>query len=182
MPITSSQNGFSLVETMIALGVLTVGVLGTAAVLATGMQHLSSSPADVVSTQKAAQAIEAVYSARDSHKLTWAQIRNVKGGTGSDGGIFLDDPQPLHTAGPDGLVNTPDDDGAIEAMTMPGKDQMLGTSDDQTIPLSQYTREISIRDVANENGQLRCVTVTIIYKSGPTKKTYTLVTFISAYS
>jgi prepilin-type N-terminal cleavage/methylation domain-containing protein len=36
----SSQHGFSLVETLIALGVLTVGVLGTAAaVLATGVQH-----------------------------------------------------------------------------------------------------------------------------------------------
>ena len=41
------RTGFSLVETMIALGVLTVGVLGAAAVLATGMQNLSSSPADV---------------------------------------------------------------------------------------------------------------------------------------
>ena len=81
---------------MIALGVLTVGVLGAAAVLATGMQHLSSSPADVVVTQKAAQAIEAVFSARDSHKVTWAQIRNVKGASGSDGGIFLDGPQSLH--------------------------------------------------------------------------------------
>ncbi len=79
MPSSSSQNGFSLVETVIALGVLTVGVLGAAAVLATGMQHLSSSPADVIVTQKAAQAIEAVFSARDSHKLTWAQIRNVQG-------------------------------------------------------------------------------------------------------
>ena len=67
---------------MFALGVLTVGVLASAAVLATGMQNLSSSPGDVVVTQKAAQAIEAVFSARDSHKLTWAQIRNVKGAIG----------------------------------------------------------------------------------------------------
>jgi type II secretory pathway pseudopilin PulG len=182
MPPTSSQTGFSLVEAVIALGVLTVGVLGTAAVLATGMQHLSSSPADVVVTQKAAQAIEAVFSARDSHKVTWAQIRNVKGPLGSDGGIFLDGPQPLYTAGPDGLVNTSDDDSAIETVKLPGKDQVLGTADDQTLTLSQYTREIAIRDVANENGQLRSVTVIMTYRSGPTTKTYTLVTFISAYS
>ena len=61
-------------------------------------------------TQKAAQAIEAVFGARDSHKVTWAQIRNVNGASGSDGGIFLDGPQPLPQAGPDGLVNTGDDD------------------------------------------------------------------------
>jgi prepilin-type N-terminal cleavage/methylation domain-containing protein len=181
-PTPRSAAGFSLIETLIALAVLTVGVLGSAAVIANGMQHLSSSPADVVVTQKAAQAIEAVFSARDSHRLTWAQIRNVRGASGSDGGIFLDDPQPLHTSGPDGLVNTLDDDSAIETVALPGRDQMLGTADDQATVLSQYTRQIVIRDVANENGQLRSITVTITYQSGPTKRTYTLATMISAYS
>jgi hypothetical protein len=78
-------------------------------------------------------------------------------------------------------VNTADD-GAIETITLPGKDQILGTSDDQTIPLGQYTREIAIRDMANEAGQLRSVVVTITYQNGPTKRTYTLATFISSYS
>jgi type II secretory pathway pseudopilin PulG len=177
-----ASHGFSLIETLMAMGVLTAGVLGSAAVIASGMQHLSSSPADVIVTQKASQAIEAVFSARDSHKLTWAQIRNVRGASGSDGGIFLDDPQPLRTGGPDGLVNTQDDDSAVETITMPGRDQMIGTADDETIVLSQYTRQIVIRDVPNENGQLRSVTVTIAYRSGPTKRTYTLATLISAYS
>jgi hypothetical protein len=181
-PAVRSSGGFSLIETLMALGVLTVGVLGSAAVIASGMQHLSSSPADLIVTQKAAQAVEAVFSARDSHKLTWAQIRNVRGASGSDGGIFLDEPQPLHTSGPDGLVNTQDDDPAIETTTLPGPDQMLGTADDQTVPLSQYTRQIVIRDVPGENGQLRSITVTITYRSGPTTRTYTLATLISAYS
>ena len=145
----SSQKGFSLVETVIALGVLTTGVLGAAAVLATGMQNLSSSPADVVVTQKAAQAIEAVFSARDSHKLTWAQIRNVHGASGTDGGIFLDGAQPLKLAGLDGLVNTGRrHDRRDHHVTLPGKDQLLGTADDQTTTLSSFTREIMIRDVA----------------------------------
>ena len=105
---------------MIALGVLTTGVLGAAGVLAAGMQNLSSSPADVIVTQKAAQAIEAVFSARDSHKLTWAQIRNVNG-RGSDGGIFLDGPQPLKLAGADGLVNTADDTATVETVDAAGQ-------------------------------------------------------------
>jgi type II secretory pathway pseudopilin PulG len=186
MPGTTGQQGFSLVETMVALGVLTVGVLGSAAVLATGMQHLSSSPADVIVAQKAAQTIEAVFSARDSGKVTWPHVRNVRGASGNDGGIFLDGPQSIHKAGPDGLVNTGDDEIALETTSSPGRDQRFQTADDETAPLSQYTREISIRDVANQNGQLngqvRKVTVTMTYKSGPTTKTYTLVTFISAYS
>ncbi len=178
---TSSDKGFSLAETVIALGILTTGILGAAAVLATGMQNLSSSPADVIVTQKAAQAVEAVFAARDSGKLTWAEIRNVAGGTGHDNGIFIDGAQPLKTAGSDGLVNTTDD-GAVESITLPGKDQILGNSDDQIVPMSQYTREIKIRDVANEAGQLRSIVVTITYQNGPTKRTYTLSTFISSYS
>jgi len=178
----TSERGMSLIEVMIAVGILTVGVTGTAMVLTAGMQNLASSPQDVIVTQKAAQAIEAVFSARDSHKLTWAQIRNVQGGTGADGGIFLDGPQPLHTPGPDGLVDTADDDAAIETMHMPGKDQILGTADDQNVVLNGFTRQIDIRDVAGENGNLRSITVTMTYQSGPTKRTYVLTTFISSYS
>src|SRR5580704_5053086 len=100
------DRGFSLIETAMALGVLTVGMLGAAAALTLGMQAVSSSPGDLIATQKAAEAIESVYSARDSHVLTWAQIQNVKGASGSDGGVFLDGPQPIKLAGPDGLVNT----------------------------------------------------------------------------
>jgi hypothetical protein len=177
----TSDKGFSLAETVIALGILTTGILGAAAVLATGMQNLSSSPADVIVTQKAAQAVEAVFAARDSGKLTWSQIRNVAGTSGHDDGIFLDGALPLKVAGGDGLVNT-NDDGAVETMTLPGKDQVLGTSDDQIVPMGQYTREIKIRDLPNEAGQLRSIVVTITYQNGPTKRSYTLSTFISSYS
>jgi type II secretory pathway pseudopilin PulG len=178
----SSQQGFSLVETVVSLGVLTVGLLGAAAVMTTGMQRLSTSPADVIVTQKAAQAIEAVFSARDSHRLVWAQIRNVHGASGSDGGVFVDGPTSLLLPGPDGLVNTVDDDTTIEFETLPGKDQLLFTADDQVVTLNAFTREIMIRDVVNENGELRQITVTIVYQSGSTKRTYVLQSFISAYS
>jgi type II secretory pathway pseudopilin PulG len=179
----SSGKGFSLVETMVALGVLTTGILGAAAVLASGMQNLSSSPADVVTTQKAAEAMEAVFSARQSGKLTWAQIKNVVGASGSDGGIFLDGAQPLNLPGVDGLVNTADDAAAgVETVRLPGKDQKLNTADDQITPLSSFTREIKIRDVINENGQLRQIDVTVKYRNGTTIRTYTLTTYMSAYS
>ena len=172
----SSSKGFSLTETMMALGILTTGVLGTAAVLATGMQNLSSSPADVVVTQKAAEAVEAVFSARDSHKLTWTQINN----TGA-GGVFYSAALPLNLPGADGLVNT-SDDTTVETVTLPGRDQTLGTADDRTTPLSAFTRQIVIADVPNENGQLRSITVTITYRNGATLRTYVLMTYISAYS
>jgi type II secretory pathway pseudopilin PulG len=177
----SSESGFSVVETIVSIGVLTTGIIGAAAVLVAGMTNLNSSPADVVVTQKASQAVEAVFAARDSHKLTWSQIRNVRGTSGNDGGVFLDGPQPLKKAGADGLVNTADDT-TVETVVLPGKDQMIGTSDDQTLTLNQFQREIAIADVAGENGQLRSITVTITYQNGPTKRTYVLTTFISSYA
>jgi Tfp pilus assembly protein PilV len=190
----TNAKGFSLAETVIALGVLTTGVLGAAAVLASGMQNLSSSPADVVTTQKAAEAIEAVFSARQSGKLAWTQIKNVNGATGSDGGIFLDNAQPLNLSGADGLVNTADDTTAVstsvcsvtcwglETVRLPGKDHLLNTADDQLVRLSGFTREIKIRDVPGELGQLRSIVVTIKYTNGPNVRTYTLTTYISSYS
>lgn len=176
-----TPRGFSLIETVMSLGVLTVGLLGAAAVLAQGMQKLSASPGDVVTTQKAAEAVETVFAARDSHTLTWAQIRNVHGVSGSDNGIFLDGPQALKAPGADGVVNTTDD-GAVESVTYPGPDQMLGTADDTTQALDKYTREITIRDVPNENGALRSITVTVTYRAGPVLKTYTLTTYISNFA
>lgn len=174
----SSSKGFSLAETVIALGVLTTGILGAAAVLASGMQNLSSSPMDVVTTQKASEAMEAVFSARQSGKLTWTQINNV-----SNGGVFLDGQQPLNKAGLDGLVNTADDAAAgIETVTLPGADHNLNTADDQITSLTAFTRQIQIQDVANENAQLRSIVVTIRYRNGPTTRTYTLTTYISSYS
>ena len=131
------ERGFSLIETVIAMGILGVGVLGAAGVLSEGLQMVSSSPGDLVATQKAAEAIESVFSARDSHVLTWAQLQNVKGLTGADGGIFLDGPQPVRLAGPDGVINTADDGAQpIESVQYPGPDKVLGTLDDKTVSLT----------------------------------------------
>ena len=87
----------------------------------------------------------------------------------------------MTTAGTDGLVNTQDDSSTVECVTLPGIDTLLGTGDDGHIILSGYTREIKIRDVTGENGQLR-IEVTIVYQNGNSHRTYTLRSFISVYS
>ena len=85
---TRNQGGFSLVETIFAIGVLSVAALGMAGIFVQGMQKTASSPAELIATQKAAEAIESVFSARDSHSITWAQLRNQ-----ANGGIFNNGPQ-----------------------------------------------------------------------------------------
>ena len=172
------EGGFSLIETVIALGILAVGLLGAAGLLAAGMQKVVSSPGDLTATQKATEAVESVFSVRDSRTVTWAQIHNVQGASGNDGGIFLDGPQSLRGPGPDGIVDTADD-GAVETVTYPGPDQQLGTADDLTVTLSGFTREIRIRDL---QPNLRSITVIVSYQVGPTRRTYTLTAYISSFA
>jgi len=173
-----NERGFSLIETMIAVGILAVGLLGAAGLLAAGMQKIASSPRDLIATEKATEAIESVFSARDTHTLTWAQIRNVKGASGSDGGIFLDGARDLRAAGADGLLDTADD-GAIETAVYPGRDGLFGTADDVTLNLSGFAREIRIRDV---EANLRSITVLVSYQDGASRRTYTLTAYISSFA
>ena len=168
-----SDRGFSLIETVIALGMMATVLLGLAGLLTAGAKRIGSAPGDLTATQKAAEAIENVFSARDTQTLRWAQIRNV-----ADGGIFLDGAQPLRQPGPDGLIGTADDTGS-ETVVLPGPDQQLGTSDDVTVSLVGFIRQIQITDV---EPNLRLITVTITYQQGSATRTYTLTTYISNFA
>ena len=169
----NGQSGFSLIETVFAVGLLSVSALGMAGVFTQGMQRTISSPGELVATQKAAEAVESVFSARDSHNITWSQLRNE-----SFGGIFLNGPQAIRMPGPDGVVNT-HDDRAVESVDLPGPDQRLGTSDDVTKTLDGFTREIKITDLSDD---LRSITVTVTYKAGPQTRTYSITAYISTWA
>jgi type II secretory pathway pseudopilin PulG len=173
MDTTVNDRGFSLIETVVALGVMTVALLGLAALLTAGMRRIASAPGDLTATQKASEAIESVFSARDTHTLTWAQLQNV-----AAGGIFLDGPQSLRLPGNDGLIDTADD-GAIETVRYPGRDGLIGNGDDVVVTLSNFTREIQIRNV---EANLRSITVIIRYPQGSTMRTYTLTSYISNFA
>ena len=177
-----AQTGFSLLETIFAVGLLSVGALGMAGIFAQGMQKTISSPGELLATQKAAEAIESVFSARDSHTLVFNQLRNISAaplGTPSVYGIFKDGPQPMTMDGPDGVLGTADDPTAIESVTLPGQDQLLGTADDVVQKLDTFTREIKITDVSLD---LRQITVTITYKAGSVTRSYTLTSLISNFA
>jgi hypothetical protein len=134
-----------------------------------------SSPSELTATQKAAEAVESVFSARDTHRISWAQLRNR-----SDGGIFLDEEQVVKTGGEDGIVNTGDDGEAVEAVELPGPDQDLTTTADNRIErLDSFTRKITIDDISPV---LRLLTVTIKYKAGASTQTYTLTAYISRFA
>ena len=177
----NDEAGFTLLETMVAALILVFGLLALAQAFVVGMTHMASSSYDVIAREKAREAVESVHTARDTQTITWAQIKNV-----SNGGVFLDGAQPLYAAGADGLVNTADDDDAgaagLEVLRDPGPNGTLGDDDDIVTPLSGFTRQIQINELSPVNADLREVVVTITFQLGAYRGTYTLRTFISAFS
>ena len=187
-PDHGRNDGFSFIELIVAMSILVVGLLGLAQVFYFGMAIVGTSSAQLIAREKAREAIESVHTARDTRVITWAQIRNAAdpgncaGPTmqGNGGGTFVNGPNNLLAAGPDGLVATADDTGQEKT---PGPDNTLGTADD--IPIVGFTREIDICDIVG-NPNLRQITVMIRYPGssavGSLRRTYTLTTFISSFS
>ena len=175
----TNEAGFSLVESLVSIGILSFGLLAIAAAFLQGAVQLSGSHLDVLAREKAAEAVESVFTSRDTRTIQWAQIRNVEGEFGGAGGIFRDGPRPLTRAGADGLVNTADDPVDLETLIMPGPDGLLGNADDISRPLNEFTREVQIRDVSLT---LRRLTVIIRYRVGDLAREYTISTLISSYA
>jgi prepilin-type N-terminal cleavage/methylation domain-containing protein len=167
------QSGFTLIEVLISAIILTGGLLALGYGMTKGMVVMSTSHYHGIAKQKASEALESVNKSRDTHILTWAQIRNASGG-----GIFLDGMQPLCDHGPDGLVNTADD-GAVETETLPGPDGVLGTQDDIVNSLDAFRRQIIIADMSPN---LRSIRVIISYRIGTLNCQYSLVTYISSFA
>jgi competence protein ComGC len=179
-----NQKGFSLMEAMIAVLVLSYGILSLAAVFAQGLLFSAASQFDYIAQKKSEEAVESIFNARNTQATSWAQIQNV-----SAGGIFLDGPQPLLAPGvANGLVGTANDDAAHpdSVIVGPGPDGILGTADDVVIPLSNMQRTIQIAPVLDAAGNVepnvRTITITMTYTVGRLNRTYTLVSYISAFS
>ncbi|MEZ5289495.1 MAG: prepilin-type N-terminal cleavage/methylation domain-containing protein [Vicinamibacterales bacterium] len=159
----SDERGFSLIEVLAAMLVLTAGLLPLVALFTTSVQRMTASTPMLMAREKAREAIESVHAARDTGKSSWPTIQNV-----SAGGVFLDGAQPLRAPGADGLVNT-SDDGAVELLA------------------TEFTREILISPlpldgVGGMNPNLREVQVIVRYKVYGSWRQYVMTTYVSAYS
>jgi prepilin-type N-terminal cleavage/methylation domain-containing protein len=188
-----SENGFTLIEVMIAIVVMSIGILAMIASFATAVAATQSAQEDLIARQKALEAMESIYTARNSQQIPFSAVANV-----SNGGIFLDGAQTLKCAGPDGLVNTGDDvncttqagtvcpDNGAECMVLPGNDGILGTADDVTMSLGNFTRTIAVTPVllpnGNPNSNMMAISITVAYtKAGLPARSYTANSLISSY-
>jgi prepilin-type N-terminal cleavage/methylation domain-containing protein len=189
-----TQRGFTLIEVMIAIVIMTVGMLAVMASFATAITATASAQEDLIARHKALDAMESIYTARNSQQLPFASINNI-----ANGGIFLSGTEQLLCAGPDGLVGTADDvactapdtgaacPGGVECLVLPGPDGILGTADDVTQSLSNFNRTITFNQVLLPTGavntNLIAVTVSVSYvkPGGWPARTYTVNGLISSY-
>ncbi len=173
--------GFSLVEVIIAVVILSVGLMALLAVFASAVSATKFSREDQIAKQKAREALEGVYSSRNDLSITFADIQNV-----TNGGIFNDGFQPLYLPGPNGITGTAQDTTTLDTMNLPGPDGKLGTADDVTVPLVNFKRQIVISPITNADGStnqdLRSIAVTVrIYSPGRGTRDYVVSGYISRY-
>jgi prepilin-type N-terminal cleavage/methylation domain-containing protein len=173
------EQGFTLIEVMIAMGVMVFGILSLVSFYTQGLRASYQTQIQYIAQQKAQEAMETIFTARDTRLLTWAQIANV-----SNGGIFKDNPQPLCAPGPDGLFGTADDDTTTPdgIVTSPGPDNVFGTADDVFTNLNPWmTRTIKITPSAT-TPNLNQITVTIKWTSQGQSSQFQLISYISNFS
>ncbi|MFZ3217592.1 MAG: prepilin-type N-terminal cleavage/methylation domain-containing protein [Candidatus Acidiferrales bacterium] len=176
----TAARGFTLLETMIALVVLGVGVLGLAGLLADSLSYMQGSEYDFIAQQKAEEAAEAIYTAKYTNNATFAQLSNNS--VGNPAGLFLQGPQPLLVPGADGLIGSVADEGGTPAyIVYPGPDGKLGTPDDVYESLGAFTRTITITPVPGYPDSLNQVQIEVDYSTGRFKRKYVLTTYVSSF-
>jgi len=184
--IQRTQQGFSLIEVMVSMVILTVGLVSLLGVFGIAMASTQTSQENNTAKQLANEAMEGILTARETANVTWAQINN----TGS-GGIFLPGFQPIDCAGVDGIIGTADDAACgPQILEMPASTGIfVGTCPPDTcLTLTNFTRQIQILPVFPAGGgpaltTLRSVVITVQYNTARMNipKQYVLTTFISPF-
>ena len=112
----NKENGFTYIEVMIAIVILTVGVLAVMAALTSALITSYGNENRVQAKQMVHQALESIFTAKDVKRTGvsegWDSIGNIGSNVvgGVPHGIFVSGFQPIHQdPGPDGLVGTLDD-------------------------------------------------------------------------
>ena len=156
----NSESGVTILEMVVAMLVLTVGLLGLAASIGYAV-NVSNKGRNITNTKLlVVSCLEQIETLRNTQQLTFAQIANV-GDPGLATGNFAGFPtgfQPVSiNPGPDGIFGTADD--LINA----GPDNTYGTADDftdYTWAVAGLQRQIVITSLSTN---LKRIEVTVRY-------------------
>lgn len=144
-----SHRGFSLIEVVIAIFILTIGLIGTAAAITFALEFSSISRNVTNGKLIIVSTIEEIEGIRNSRRLDFQQIENVGNvnNTGSENNFngFSNGFNSVSVnPGPDGVNGTDDD------LITAGPDGVYGTGDDtvdNSLARSGYFRKITITNL-----------------------------------
>jgi|HubBroStandDraft_1064217.scaffolds.fasta_scaffold00570_17 prepilin-type N-terminal cleavage/methylation domain-containing protein len=198
----AAEQGFSLLEVVISMAVLTVGMVSLLGVFGLAMASTQTSQQDMIAKQLANEAYESIVTARNTTQITFDDIQNSGSTTcpitgASTCGIFANGLVPMclapTTGAYAGIMGTT---SAVTGTTCvvseqtlqdPGPDGVFQTADDTFIPLTGYQRSILIAPLYDAQGNLiaslRSTTITVQYSTAQsqTPKTYILNSLITRY-
>jgi type II secretory pathway pseudopilin PulG len=157
-----SESGVTILEMVVAMLILTVGLLGLAASIGYAVT-VSNKGRNLTNTKLLVVSLmEQMETLRNTEQLTFGQIANQ--GSVDDTGAtksFIGFPTAFQSLsinpGPDGIFGTDDD------LISPGPDNIYGTSDDtidSTWAVAGYQRQITI---TNLSANLKRIQVTVRY-------------------
>jgi len=156
------QHGFSLIEAVIAIFIVTVGLVGTAAALSYAIYYGTISRNVTNAKSIITAQIEEIETLRNSRRLEFRQIANV-GGVDNTGaaanfdGFSIGFRELSLNPGPDGVNGTNDD------LRDAGADGVYGTGDDFDNPSlvrSGYSKQIT---VTNLSGSMKKIEIKVRY-------------------
>jgi len=149
-PNSNRQKGFSMIEVVVAIFILTIALIGTAAALTFALEFGAISKNVTGAKTVIVSSIEEIESLRNSQRLQYKQIANTGNvdNTDTENSFtgFTTGFQPVSlNPGPDGVNGTADD------MVDPGPDSTYGTGDDFTNPgleRSGFQRQVTVSDIS----------------------------------
>jgi len=189
-PSAKHQRGFSLLEVMFSMVIMTVGLVSLLAVMGIAMASTQTSEQTAIAKRLANEALEGILTARETAQIQWVQIANGNCAVGQNCGIFVAGPLPINLPGADGIIGTSDDAAAgPQVLEQPGPNGVYaGTCPpDNCYSLTNYTRTIAITPFTLAGGgtdpTLNSITITVTYITPQlhVPQNYVLNTVISQY-
>lgn len=175
-----STAGFSYIDVMIAIVILTVGILALLSGISGAVLMSRGQEQQLMAKHIAASAMESIMSVKETDpvRMGWKAVGNV--GSNPDANNV-----------PQGIFLT----GRQQATTDAGPDEVIGTADDNGTSLTGFQRQIVITDICDPDRpspncqppgtgpiRFRSVQITVYYFVGRLERQERVTTVLSDYS